>query len=213
MENRMIKLYSRKSNKAALHAVQGHFATSHSHINYYIDVTSLKTRVNEAKEVASLLVDEFVNEIKIDTIVCLDGTEVIGGFMGDEFDRRDFVSTNMHETIYVVTPEFNRDGQMMFRENNVPAIRNKHVILLTDTATLGLTIRRSIECIRYYGGKMEGAASIFSMTDEIEGFPIRSVFTKEDVPGYASYPQKDCPICKSGHRLEAMVNGYGYSRI
>ena len=50
MENRMVKFYSKESNLLAMHAIPGHFATSHSHINYYVDVTSLKTRAGEAKE-------------------------------------------------------------------------------------------------------------------------------------------------------------------
>ena len=52
MENRMVKFYSKESNQLALHAIPGHFATSHSHINYYVDVTSVKTRTKEAKEAA-----------------------------------------------------------------------------------------------------------------------------------------------------------------
>ena len=44
MEDRMMKFYSKESNMLALHAMHGHFATSHSHINYYVDVTSIKTR-------------------------------------------------------------------------------------------------------------------------------------------------------------------------
>lgn len=43
MEARMVKLYARNNNHVALHAIPGHFATSHSHINFYIDMTSLKT--------------------------------------------------------------------------------------------------------------------------------------------------------------------------
>mgnify|MGYP000790552415 CR=1 FL=1 len=40
MESRMVKFYSKESNMVAIHAIPGHFATSHSHINYYIDITS-----------------------------------------------------------------------------------------------------------------------------------------------------------------------------
>ena len=31
-----------------LRVVKGHFATNHSHINYYIDVTKQKVRLSEA---------------------------------------------------------------------------------------------------------------------------------------------------------------------
>ena len=45
MEDRMMKFYSKESNMLALHAMHGHFATSHSHINYYVDVTSVSRHV------------------------------------------------------------------------------------------------------------------------------------------------------------------------
>ena len=55
MENRIVKFKSKESAGLNLHAIPGHFATSHSHINYYVDVTSIKTRVSEAKEAAKAL--------------------------------------------------------------------------------------------------------------------------------------------------------------
>ena len=107
MESRMVKFYSKESNMVAIHAIPGHFATSHSHINYYIDITSLKTRIQEAKEVARVLHQKIGRVSYVDTIVCMDGTEVIGAFLAEEFEKEDMASTNRHETIYVVSPEMN----------------------------------------------------------------------------------------------------------
>ena len=55
MENRIVKFKSKESGTLNLHAIPGHFATTHSHINYYVDVTSIKTRASEAKEAAKIL--------------------------------------------------------------------------------------------------------------------------------------------------------------
>ena len=38
-----------KKSDLFLRVAKGHFATSHSHINYYIDVTTQKSRLSEAK--------------------------------------------------------------------------------------------------------------------------------------------------------------------
>ena len=214
MEERMLKLYSKSSNRAPLHAVHGHFATSHSHINYYIDLTSLKTRVKEANEIARLMADKYVNRNRpIDTIICMDGTETVGTLLAKTFEEREFITVNTHDPIYVVTPEFNSTNQMMFRDNISPCIRGKNVVLLLATTTTGVTIRRSIECIEYYGGKISGICSIFSIIKEVEGYPIESIFTEDDVPGYKAYRQKDCPFCKNNIPIEAMVNGFGYSKM
>ena len=45
-----------------LRVSKGHFATSHSHINYYIDVTTQKTRLSEAQAVAKELVSYYTQE-------------------------------------------------------------------------------------------------------------------------------------------------------
>ena len=44
------KVTSKLNEKIHLHVVPGHFATSHSHINSYLDMTTLKVRHSEAAE-------------------------------------------------------------------------------------------------------------------------------------------------------------------
>ena len=213
MESRMVKFYSKESNMVAIHAIPGHFATSHSHINYYIDITSLKTRIQEAKEVARVLHQKIGRVSYVDTIVCMDGTEVIGAFLAEEFEKEDMAYTNRHETIYVVSPEMNSNNQLLFRDNIKPSIAGKHVILLSASTTTGKTILRSLEGIRYYGGVIEAVASVFSTVSEMDGFAVHSVFHAEDLPGYAAYSADDCPFCKKGIKLDAVVNGFGYSKL
>lgn len=209
----MVKFYAKESSKIAVHAMHGHFATGNSHINYYIDVNSIKTRIREAKDVAKVLRSKIGMLAYADTIVCMDGTEVIGAFLAEEFEENHYMSTNQHETVYVVSPEENSRSQMIFRDNNKGAVAGKHIVLLSATTTTGETIKRSLDCIRYYGGIIEGIASIFSTVDSVEGIRVESVFTEEDVPGYAAYTPSECPFCKKGERIEAMVNGFGYSRF
>lgn len=213
MESRMIKFYSKESNLLALHAIPGHFATSHSHINYYVDVTSIKTRASEAMEAAKVLYSRMTRVSYIDTIVCMDGTEVIGAFLSQQIERGGILSTNQHETVYVVSPEINNNNQILFRDNNKGAITGKHIVLLLATTTTGETIRRSLECIRYYGGNIVKVASIFSTIDSVQGMEVDSLFDGNDVLNYEAYKASECPFCQKGHPIEAMVNGFGYSKL
>lgn len=213
MENRKVKFHSKGSNLLALHAIPGHFATSHSHINYYVDVTSIKTRASEAKEAAKVLYSKIPKHQYIDTIVCMDGTEMIGAFLSSEIENNGLLSHNKHETLYVVSPEVNNNNQMLFRDNNKGAIEGKNVVLLLATTTTGETIRRCLECIRYYGGTAVCIASVFSTVDQVDGVEVESLFDTDDVLNYEAYTPSDCPFCKKGHRIEAMVNGYGYSKL
>ena len=81
---------------APLKIRKGHFASNHAHINYYIDVTTLKTRSGEAKEIARFLTGTYLFGTVIDTIVCMEGTDVIGAYLADELTKEGFLSTNAH---------------------------------------------------------------------------------------------------------------------
>ena len=202
MEDRMMKFYSKESNMLALHAMHGHFATSHSHINYYVDVTSIKTRVAEAKQAAHVLYSRIPKTKYVDTIVCMDGTEVVGTFLTEEIQRDGIMgTTNQHETVYVISPEINSNNQMLFRDNNKAAINGKHVVLLLATTTTGETIRRALECIQYYGGEIEWVASLFGTINSVDGVEVETLFDENDVTGYAAYPVADCPLCRQDKRL------------
>ena len=212
MEERIVKFKSKESSNLNLHAIPGHFATSHSHINYYVDVTSIKTRVSEAKEAAKVLYSKVPHHEYIDTIVCMDGTEMIGAFLSQQIENAGIMSVNKHETLYVVSHEIN-NNQMLFRDNNKGAIEGKHVVLLLATTTTGETIRRAMECISYYGGTITCVASIFSTIDEVDGTKVEKLFDDDDVVNYQAYPVTECPFCKKGLPIEAMVNGFGYSKL
>lgn len=214
MENRIVKFRSNESNLLNLHAIPGHFATSHSHINYYIDVTSIKTRASEAKEAAKVFYSKLPKHMTIDTIVCMDGTEMIGAFLSEQIENAGIMATiNRHETLYVVSPEVNNNNQIIFRDNNKGAIEGKHIVLLLATTTTGETIRRAVECIQYYGGSIVCIGSVFSTVDEVDGKTIEHLFSDKEVLNYEAYSVNDCPFCKKGHRIEAMVNGFGYSKL
>ena len=199
--------------KVPLRVAAGHFATNHSHINYYIDITYQKTRLSEAKDSARELVSHFINNTPVDTIVCLDGTAVLGTCVAEELTKSGFRTINQHQTIYVVEPEYNSHGQMIFRDNIQPMLRNKHVLILMASVSTGYTAKRSIEAIGYYGGHVAGVAAIYRAVDEVEGYPVRSIYSVDDIPDYASYDYRECPYCKQGRKLDALVNSHGYSAL
>ena len=125
MENRKIQFRSKACN-LHLSAYPGHFATKHSHVNYFLDMTTLKVRQSNAEEAARALVPLYKHNTVVDTIVCLDGTEVIGAFLAEKLTESGFFSYNQHKSIYIVTPEIDSDGQMFFRKNIQPMIKKYH---------------------------------------------------------------------------------------
>ena len=115
----MVKLPTKKCN-LFLRVAKGHFATSHSHINYYIDVTTQKSRLSEAKAVAKELVAAYQHSTIVDTVLCLDGTQVIGTCLANELTKDGFANMNAHQTIYVITPEYTTGSQIILRDNLAP---------------------------------------------------------------------------------------------
>lgn len=202
-----------KNRNVYLRVTEGHFATSHSHINYFIDVTTQKTRFSEARAVAKELVSYYNSNTIVDTILCLDGTEVIGTCIAHELTKEGFTNMNAHQTIYVVTPEHTTGSQLLFRDNIAAMIQGKHVLILAASVTTGYTAQAAVEALNYYGGHVAGICSLFATTDTCAGFPVRSVFDATDLDGYISYPSHTCPLCKKGERIDALVNSFGYSKL
>ena len=198
---------------APLRLARGHFATNHSHINYYIDITYQKTRISEAKDSAYQLVSHFINDTPVDTILCLDGTAVLGTCVAEELTKSGFRTINEHQSIYVVEPEYNANSQIIFRDNIKPMITGKTVLVLMASVTTGYTAKRSIEAIGYYGGRVAGVAAIYRAVDEVGGYPVRSIYSVSDLPDYESYDYRECPYCKAGQKIDALVNSFGYSAL
>ena len=174
---------------------------------------TLKTRLSEAQEIARSLSGLFLYDTVVDTIVCLEGTQVVGSFLAEELTSAGVLSMNAHKTIYIVTPEFNSNSQMIFKENILPMIRDKNVIILTASVTTGLALNKGIESIRYYGGNLRAVTAIFSTLEELNGYRITSIFGRKDLPDYTYYDYRDCPLCKQGKKLDALVNAYGYTSL
>lgn len=192
---------------------KGHFATSRSHTNYYIDITVQKTRLSEATALAQEFVEMYRYKAPVDTILCLDGTEVIGTCIASEMTRMELANMNLHQTVYIVTPEHTSGSQLIFRENILPMIKGKNVLILAASVVTGFTARGAVEAVKYYDGNISGIAAVFSTETECEGYPITSVFNPKDLPDYASYDSHKCPMCREGKKIDALINCYGYSKL
>ena len=203
-----------KRKNLYLRVARGHFASNHSHTNYYIDVAAQKSRLSEAKAVAQELCANYnYTSTIIDTILCLDGTEVIGTCLANELTKNSFANINSHQTIYVVTPEIVNGSQIIFRDNIVPMIKGKHVLITAVSVASGNTAKAAMEAIKYYGGDVVGVASIFATSETCDGYEVNSVFNPNDLPDYFSVPSHECPLCKEGKKLDALINCHGYSKL
>lgn len=213
MEQKMYKVSAKSDPKIQLKVYPGHFITPQSHITHYLDLTTMISRSSEARRVAESLASYYEITTTVDTIVCMDGMEVVGAYLAEELTKVGIFSMNSHQTIYITSPEYDQAGQMIFRDNTQLMIKNKNVLILNGSITTGKTLNRAIESILYYGGRIPGVAAIFSAVDSIAGLEIRSIYHQRDIPDYGTYQVGKCPLCQQQQKIDALVNGFGYSKI
>ncbi|SCY44581.1 orotate phosphoribosyltransferase [Lachnospiraceae bacterium XBB2008] len=207
------KIEHSRNKDVVLRYIPGHFITPHSHVNYYMDLSDMKARQREARATGEELAEMYLASDQIDTIMCLNGMEVVGSYLANKLTKIGIVSANSHHTMYITSPEYNTIGQMMFRENNQHMIKNRKVLILIDTATTGDTLRSAMRSVKYYGGQVAGISAIFSVATQVDSIPIRALYSTKDLPDYASYASDNCPLCKAGTAVDAICNGFGYSTL
>ena len=58
-----MKIKSRLNSEIELTVMPGHFSSDRYHVNYYIDMTSLKTRVKSAKKIAEAIAQQYMKKV------------------------------------------------------------------------------------------------------------------------------------------------------
>ena len=207
MEKRMQELRSKNNKHIKIGIIPGHFATNHSHVNYYVDLNGIKRSFKMARDTAKELAAEYINT-PIDTIICLEGTQMLGAFLAEQLSDGNAHSLNSGNDIYVLT-----NNQMIFRDDSQGKIWNKNILLLISSASTGWTINRCVECLKYYNGSLVGVAALFSAIKESDGIPVKSIFTTEDITDYNTHLPGECPMCREKQKVDAIINAYGYSKL
>lgn len=205
---------SPRNDRVFIHVMQGHFISSNNHINYYIGTSDVKHNHKVSVDTAMLLAEYYsTNDIHIDTVLCLYETQALGAYLAHELARPSMLTPNPDEDVFVVGSEYDAAGNLIFRDNLRRMINGKNVLILISCITSGRTVERAMESVQYYGGNVAGVSAVFSAIDNIAGVPVNTIFNKDDVPGYAAYPAHNCPLCQAGMPVDAISNGYGYSKM
>ncbi|MCR5746349.1 MAG: orotate phosphoribosyltransferase [Lachnospiraceae bacterium] len=207
------KIDFHRNKDVVLRYIPGHFITPKSHVNYYMDLSDMKSRQREARATGEELAEMYFSTNVIDTILCLNNMDVVGAYLANKLTKAGVASANAHQTMYITSPEYNTSGQIMFRENNKHMIKGKKVLILIDTASTGSTLQSAVRSVKFYGGEVIGVSAIFSLATQVADIPIRSLYSNRDLPDYASYDVDKCPLCSQGMDIDAICNGFGYSLL
>jgi orotate phosphoribosyltransferase len=213
MENKSFRVSLKKNRSVSIKAIPGHFTTSNSHINYYLDVNELKFNAATARDAARELAIPYMTSALVDTIVCMERTDVIGAYLAEELLREGTASMNTGRDIHVVSPSSISDGKFIFKDNVVDWIADRNIILLVNSISSGRTVNSGLECVSYYGGNIIGISSLFmALPCSLEPMPY-SLFTSDDIPEYKIYKPNQCELCQKGRKLDALISSEGYTRL
>lgn len=207
MEKRAYDVFSKATRDVCIRIIPGHFSTRHSHVNYCVDMTRVKSELGSSKAAANLFCDA-LGSTPVDTIITLDRMKMVGAFLAHYLSH---THINKGQNISVISPEIAGD-KLLLRDNFLPYIKGKRVMLLTASATTGKDVKSVVEGIIYYGGMPVAVANVFGGEFKCN-VPVYKLFGVEDVPDYSSYTAAECPLCRKGVKVDAVVNSYGYSKI
>lgn len=205
---------SRRDDRVFIRIKRGHFVTSGEHINYYVGTSDIKHNHEVSVDTAMLMAQYYVERgIEADSVLCLYETQALGAYLAHELSRPSLMVPNPPNNIFVLGPEYDQTGNIIFRDNLIRMIEGKRVIVLISCITSGGTVERAIESVNYYNGYVVGISAAFSAKHEIYGIEVNSIFNEEDLPDYHIYSKHSCPLCRARMPIDALANGYGYSKI
>lgn len=207
METRGYEVFSNIDREISIKVIPGHFATKHSHISHCIDMTKVKSQSFAAKAAGKIFANSF-SSVPVDTIITLERMKMVGAYMADYLSHS---GINQRQNIAVITPELMNE-KLLLRDNFLPYVKDRHVLLMTASATTGKTVMSGIEGIKYYGGIPVGTATVFGGEFDCP-VPLVKLFGVENIEGYSSHAPQECPLCKKGIKVDAVVNSYGYSKM
>jgi len=213
MENRAFNINLEKNPRISIKVIPGHFTASSTHTNYYLDLSELKSNAAIARDAASELALPYLSNTLVDTIVCIERTEVIGAYLAQELLQSGARVMNDGGEISVVTPIFNDIGTLSFKSSMVKHIVNKSVVLLSTWVLSGRTLDKVQDCLSYYGANIAGISTLFWVPYKTPEQSINALFTSNDIENFRVYSPKDCEVCKAGQRLDALISSEGYTKI
>jgi len=213
MESRKFSIPLEKNPLIVMHATPGHFTTSNSHVNHFLDLDDMKSNAPIARDVAQELATPYIASTLIETIVCMEGTEVVGAYLAEELIKEGMSLFTNDGNIHVLTPIRTLSGNLMFQKSTQEWIFDKSILLVVASVCGGSTMKRALECMSFYGGKVVGISALFCNITGKRGKEINALFTCDDIPSYQVWKPNECELCKAGKKIDAIVSSEGYTEM
>jgi orotate phosphoribosyltransferase len=146
---------SQRDERVFIRASSGHFITANKHIDCYVGTSDIKHNHDVSICAARLLAEYYhMRGIRIDTVLCLYETQTLGAYVAHELSKPNMFNPNPSANIFVLGPEYDVSGNMIFRDNLIRMIKDKRVLILMSCITSGKTVERAMDSVAYYAARL-----------------------------------------------------------
>lgn len=177
--------------------------TSGRHMSIYVNKDKLLCHPGETSEICKLLA-EANKDLDVEIVAA---PVVAGAIIGHEVAK--YLSELKGKEILSVYADKTEEGPLTFKRGYNEIIKDKKVLVIEDTVATGLSVRKMIDVVNKFGGKIQAMSVLVNrVPSEINSSSLGVPFSSLTEILAETFEEKDCPFCKAGIPINTSV-GHG----
>lgn len=171
-----------------------HFVgTSGRHMSAYINKDALLPYTKHVSETGKMFALKFKNK-NIEIVVA----PAVAGIPFSQWTAYHLSKIYKKEVLSLFTEKTPENNQIFKRDYGV-LVKNKRVLVVEDTTTIGSSVKKVVKRVKEAGGKVVGVCVMVNRDPKmVNSKSISAPFSSLGVFKVPSYDKKDCPLCKKG---------------
>lgn len=171
-----------------------HFVgTQGRHMPAYVNKDGLLLHAKYVSEVGKMFAEKNRNK-KIEVVVA----PAVAGVPFSQWTAYHLSKLNKREVLSVFT-EKTPDNNQIFKRDYDKIVKNKRVLIVEDTTTIGSSVKKVINVVKKAGGKVVAVSVMINRDPKrVNSKSIGAPFSSLGIFETPSYEAKDCPLCKKG---------------
>lgn len=181
-----------------------HFVgTSGRHMAVYVNKDALLPHTRYVSKIGKLFAEQNKNK-KIDVVVA----PAVAGIPFSQWTAYYLTKIRKKEVLSIFT-EKTPENEQVFKRGYDTLVKNKRVLVIEDTTTLGSSVKKVIESVKKAKGKVVGVSVMVNRDPQkVNSKSIGAPFSALTVLRAESYEEKKCPLCKKGIPINTKI-GHG----
>lgn len=181
-----------------------HFVgTSGRHMSDYVNKDALLPHTKKVSEIGKLFAEKFKNK-NVEVVV----SPAVAGIPFSQWTAYYLSKVSKKEVLSVFT-EKTIENDQIFKRGYDAVVKNKRVLVIEDTTTVGSSVKKVINVVKKAGGKIVAVCVMVNRDPKIvNSKTMGAPFYSLAVFKTPSYEEKKCPLCKNGIPINTTV-GHG----